>query len=100
MTGRPMRVLLTGATGFIGGRLLPALDAAGYSVRCLVRTGETLVVRQPLARPPEVVTADLLAASSLPAALTGMDAAICAALAQTAAGPGKLPSRQACFLDR
>ena len=42
-----MRVLLTGATGFIGGRLLPALDAAGFSVRCLVRTGETLVVQFP-----------------------------------------------------
>jgi hypothetical protein len=32
--------------------------------------------------------------------LTPMDAAICAALAETAAGPGKLLSRQACFLDR
>ena len=70
-----MRVLLTGATGFIGGRLLPALDDAGFSVRCLVRPGETLVVRRPLARQPEVVTADLLDASSLSAALAGMDAA-------------------------
>jgi len=73
--GKPLRVLLTGATGFIGGWLLPALDAAGFSVRCLVRTGETLVVRTPLSRPPEVVAADLLDASSLPAALEGMDAA-------------------------
>ena len=73
--GRPVRVLLTGATGFIGGRLLPALDDAGFSVRCLVRPGETLVVRRPLARQPEVVAADLLDASSLPAALAGMDAA-------------------------
>ena len=40
MTDRPTRVLLTGATGFIGGRLLPALDAAGFAVRCLVRPGE------------------------------------------------------------
>lgn len=72
---RPLRVLLTGATGFIGGRLLPALDAAGFTVRCLVRTGERLVVRQPLQRQPEVVAADLLDAGSLPAALEGMDAA-------------------------
>jgi len=75
MPGLPKRVLLTGATGFIGGRLLPALDAAGYTVRCLVRSGEKLVVRTPLARQPEVVTADLLDPSSLPAALAGMDAA-------------------------
>ena len=68
-------MLLTGATGFIGGRLLPALDAAGFSVRCLVRPGERLVVRRPLARQPEVVAADLLDPASLPAALAGMDAA-------------------------
>ncbi len=75
MPDRSPRVLLTGATGFIGGRLLPALDAAGFSVRCLVRPGEKLVVRQPLARQPEVATADLLDPASLPAALAGMDAA-------------------------
>ena len=75
MADGPTRVLLTGATGFIGGRLLPALDAAGYTVRCLVRPGEKLVVRRPLARQPEVVTADLLDAATLPAALEGMEAA-------------------------
>lgn len=75
MPDRSPRVLLTGATGFIGGRLLPALDAAGFGVRCLVRPGEKLVVRQPLARQPEVATADLLDPASLPAALAGMDAA-------------------------
>ncbi|CAN5695464.1 SDR family oxidoreductase [soil metagenome] len=31
-------VLVTGATGYIGGRLVPELLAAGYQVRCLVRT--------------------------------------------------------------
>jgi len=36
----------------------------------------------------------------LPVELTPMDAAICTALAETIAGPGKLASRQACFLDR
>jgi uncharacterized protein YbjT (DUF2867 family) len=75
MDGPLPRVLLTGATGFIGGRLLPVLDAAGFPVRCLVRPGERLAVRRPLAREPEVVAADLLDAGSLPAALAGMDAA-------------------------
>jgi uncharacterized protein YbjT (DUF2867 family) len=32
-----MRVLVTGATGYIGGRLVPALIAAGHQVRCFVR---------------------------------------------------------------
>jgi dihydroflavonol-4-reductase len=33
-------VFLTGATGFIGGRLVRALDARGYRLRCLVRRPE------------------------------------------------------------
>jgi nucleoside-diphosphate-sugar epimerase len=32
------RVLVTGATGYIGGRLVPELLGAGYQVRCLART--------------------------------------------------------------
>lgn len=33
-----MQILLTGATGFVGGRLLPKLIASGHSVRCLTRS--------------------------------------------------------------
>ena len=34
----PQRVLVTGATGYIGGRLVPRLLARGYQVRVLVRS--------------------------------------------------------------
>ena len=30
-------ILVTGATGYVGGRLVPRLLEAGYRVRCLVR---------------------------------------------------------------
>ena len=32
-----MLILLTGATGCIGGRLLAALEARGHAVRCMTR---------------------------------------------------------------
>ena len=35
-------VLVTGATGYVGGRLVPRLLAAGYAVRCLARAPEKL----------------------------------------------------------
>ena len=35
-------VLVTGATGYIGGRLVPRLQDAGYRVRCLVRDATRL----------------------------------------------------------
>ncbi|WP_433356532.1 SDR family oxidoreductase [Microtetraspora malaysiensis] len=35
---RAARCLVTGATGYVGGRLVPELLAAGYSVRCMARS--------------------------------------------------------------
>ncbi|HJV37642.1 MAG TPA: SDR family oxidoreductase [Geothrix sp.] len=42
--GRPL-ILVTGATGYIGGRLVPRLLAAGHHVRCLARNPDRLAGR-------------------------------------------------------
>lgn len=38
MNGSPQTVLVTGATGYIGGRLVPRLIEAGHTVKVVVRT--------------------------------------------------------------
>ena len=37
MTNRKSRVLVTGASGYVGGRLIPELLAKGHAIRCVVR---------------------------------------------------------------
>jgi uncharacterized protein YbjT (DUF2867 family) len=67
------RVLVTGATGYIGGRLVPELLARGYRVRVMVRAlSDEYRNRWPGA---EVVVADALKAESLREALHGIHAA-------------------------
>ncbi|MFC6737457.1 SDR family oxidoreductase, partial [Halolamina salina] len=66
-----MNVLVTGATGFVGGRLIPALLDAGHEVSALVRDRSTYDA-------PEGVTVfegDVLEPSGLDDALEGADAA-------------------------
>jgi len=66
-------VLLTGATGYIGGRLVPVLEAAGVRLRCLARQPAALASR--VSPATEVVAGDLLDPASLDRALTGIDVA-------------------------
>lgn len=66
----PKKVLVLGATGFIGRRLLPGLLARGVQVRCLSRRPET-----PFPAGVEVVTGDLLRPETLTEALAGIDTA-------------------------
>lgn len=66
-------ILLTGATGYVGGILLRELCARGDSVRCLVRRPEELDVGS--LRGVEVVAGDVLDAKSVLAAMTGVKSA-------------------------
>lgn len=66
-------VLLTGATGYIGGRLVPVLEAAGVRLRWLARQPAALASR--VSPATEVVAGDLLDPASLDRALTGIDVA-------------------------
>jgi uncharacterized protein YbjT (DUF2867 family) len=69
-----MRVLVTGATGYIGGRLVPLLLARGHSVRVLVRDAKRLASK-PWADEVAVVQGDVHDPSALAEAVDGMDAA-------------------------
>ena len=64
-------ILVTGATGYVGGRLVPRLLAAGHRVRCLVRDPARLAGRAWLGR-VEVAAGDVLDPATLPAALEGV----------------------------
>lgn len=67
-------VLVTGSTGYIGGRLVPRLRDAGYRVRVLVRTPERLR-DVPWAGDVDIVRGDLLDPVTLDAAFAGVDIA-------------------------
>ena len=69
----PSRILLTGATGYVGGRLLRSLESQGYRVRCLARRPEAL--EQKASPSTEVVAGDVLDRPSLDSALRGVDVA-------------------------
>jgi uncharacterized protein YbjT (DUF2867 family) len=69
-----MRVLVTGATGYIGGRLIPILLAAGHQVRCLTRNPERLD-GHPRRGEIEVAKGDVLDPESLDEAMAGCEAA-------------------------
>jgi uncharacterized protein YbjT (DUF2867 family) len=64
-------VLIAGATGYVGGHLVPELLRRGMRVRCLVRDPG----RAQLPREAEVVAGDVLDKATLAPALDGIDVA-------------------------
>lgn len=82
MTGR---LLLTGATGFVGSHVAEALDARGHRLRCTVRRGSSLRWLRDL--PVETVEADLTDPRALDAALGGVREVVHVAGVTAAARP-------------
>ena len=89
-------VLLTGGTGYVGGRLLRALEAAGYNVRCLSRHPEALSQR--VAQTTEILKGDVLDADSLAPSMVGVHAAyyLVHSMASAKLVSGGRSSRGAC----
>src|SRR5579883_998038 len=69
---RPL-ILLTGGTGYVGGRLIPLLEKQAVRLRCLARSPEKM---RPRVQPgTEIVQGDVLDPSSLEPALRGIQTA-------------------------
>ena len=67
-------ILVTGSTGYIGGRLVPRLLEMGYRIRCLVRD-RTRLQGRPWQNAVEIVVGDVLQPDSLAPAMQGVSAA-------------------------
>ncbi len=70
-----MRILVVGATGYIGGRLVPRLLDAGHEVRCVARHPEKLSLR-PWRHRVEVMAGDALDERSIKEAASGCEVAV------------------------
>ena len=68
-----MRILVSGATGYVGSKLIPRLVACGHEVSCMVRDASRTPPR--VAETTRVIVADALQPDSLAAAMQGVDVA-------------------------
>ena len=83
-------ILLTGASGYVGGRLLRALEARGHTVRCLARHPEFVAARA--APGTAVVRGDCLDADSLRGVCDGIGTVYY--LVHSMASPGDFAARE------
>jgi uncharacterized protein YbjT (DUF2867 family) len=88
-----VRILLTGATGYVGGRLLQALEGRDHQVRCVARRPDFL--RSRVAATTEVVAGDALDPATLAPALEGVDVAYYLIHSMGSAGSFEEQDRQA-----
>ena len=70
-----MKILLTGATGYIGKRLLPILIAQGHHVICCVRDKNRFYIPANFQKKLDVIEVDFLEKDTLEAIPTDIDAA-------------------------
>jgi uncharacterized protein YbjT (DUF2867 family) len=70
-----MKILLTGATGYIGKRLLPILVAQGHEIICCVRDKNRFYTPKEFEKHIEVIEVDFLKEETLPAIPIDIDAA-------------------------
>ena len=68
-------ILVTGVTGYIGGRLVPRLLERGARVRVLVRGGAARLNGRPWQDQVDIAVGDVLDPATLPAAMEEIDAA-------------------------
>tara|TARA_A100001037_G_scaffold303684_1_gene338331 strand:+ start:901 stop:2409 length:1509 start_codon:yes stop_codon:yes gene_type:complete len=66
-------VLVTGATGYIGGRLITAIDSSKFDIRCLVRNPD--YIEKGMIEDVEIYQGDILDKESLIQAMEGVDIA-------------------------
>jgi len=86
-------ILLTGASGYIGGRLLPSLEKQGYRVRCVARRPE--ILKRKAGPSTEVVAGDVLDRPSLDSALRGVAVAYYMVHSMSSTGSFEETDRQA-----
>jgi uncharacterized protein YbjT (DUF2867 family) len=93
MTADRQTILLTGASGYIGGRLLERLSATGRPLRCLTR--QPALLRSRVGGDAEIRRGDLLDRASLDPALEGVHTAVYLVHSMGAAGDFREHDRRA-----
>ena len=98
-----MKILLTGASGYIGRRLLPLLVKNGHQVICCVRDKSRFNYPESFSGNVTVIETDFLNAQSLAGIPSDIDAAyyLIHSMSDTSAGYDKMESESACnFVNR